>query len=265
MIKSLNRAEDAMVMQQLRIDAMANNLANVNTTGFKQMLTRAVQRTDSPAPAGGRADGQEALPVDARTGIEARPGDLSARTVELVPALDTRSGQIRSTGRELDVAVMGRGWFVVQTDEGNRYTRDGSFILDSEKRLMTPSGGLVQGTRGPITIDGDSFAIEHDGTITVGSEIVGSLRLVDFEDASRLEHLGNSLMVSPEDMTPTTVPVEEVVVAQGHLEGSNVSAIDTLVAMIAAQRAFEVQAKVLTTEDGLLDKAVNTLSRAGRS
>ena len=121
------------------------------------------------------------------------------------------------------------------------------------------------GARGPIVLDGTNFAVENDGTVTVDGENLGRLRLVEFENPDRLVHKGGSLLTAPEEAGVRDVPAERIVVAQGHLEGSNVSAVDTLVAMIAAQRAFEVQSKVLSTEDTMLDKSVNTLSRAGRS
>ncbi|MCP4572055.1 MAG: flagellar hook-basal body protein [bacterium] len=257
MIKSLGRAEQAMLMQQIRVDALANNLANVNSAGFRQVLTRAVLGPDDIA--GG--DTPDRTRVRGMRG----GGQPLVQETTLRQVLDTRPGQVRATGRELDVAVMDKGWFVIQTPDGESYTRDGSFVLDSQRRLTTPDGYPVLGSGGPIVLEGNAFAVEHDGTITVDGQNAGRLRLVDFDDPNQLVHKGGSLLTAPEAAGVSDVPAEQIVVAQGHLEGSNVSAVDTLVAMIAAQRAFEVQSKVLTTQDTMLDKSVNTLSRAGRS
>ena len=99
--------------------------------------------------------------------------------------------------------------------------------------------------------------------VSVDGQPTEVLQLFDFEDPSRLTHLGGSLVVPPPEMEAVAVPVEEASMAQGHLEGSNVNPIDTLVAMIAAQRAFEVQSKVLASEDEMLEKSVNNLPRIG--
>lgn len=259
MIRSLGRAEQAMLQQQVRIDTLANNLANVNSAGFRQILTRAVQ-DDGRTPAG------DPRLEPGPTGRAPRGrGGRGTPTTDLAPVLDMRPGQVRATGRDLDVAIMDQGWFVVRTPGGERYTRAGSFVLDAGRQLTTPEGYPVLGTGGPVTLDGNDFAVDPDGTITVDGQNVGRLRLVEFDRPDRLEHAGGNLLVAPEAAGVRDVPAERIVVAQGHLEGSNVSAVDTLVAMIAAQRAFEVQSKVLTTQDTMLDKSVNTLSRAGRS
>jgi len=238
-------------MEQVRIDGLANNLANVNTAGFKQILTRVAQ-PDSETGGGGVAKQVRTQRVGA--GLNA-----PITRADIFHALDNRPGPINSTGRDTDVAIMGRGFFEVATADGKRYTRDGSFRLNAEKQLVTSDGLLVQGDGGPITLNGSDFGIANDGTVSVDGKPVGSLKLVGFDDPSRLEHMGGSILRAPEDLTATPIPAEEVVVAQGHLEGSNVSPINTLVAMITAQRAFEVQSKVMESEDEMLRKSVNTL------
>ena len=259
MIRSLNTAERAMQMEQVRIDALANNLANVNSTGFRQILTRVAERgsenaAEAVTPA---ADGQ--ISKDLPKGANWAPAPI----MEMEHAVDIRPGAVRSTGRDTDMALMGRGFFAVQTPAGERYTRAGSFLLDSEKRLTTPAGELVIGTGGPIELNGESFSVNSNGTVIVDGNVAGQFKIVDFEDATKLMHQGANLLEAPEDMAPTVVPVDEVAMAQGHLEGSNVNAIDTLVAMISAQRAFEVQTKVMSTEDEMLEKSVNSLPRVG--
>jgi flagellar basal-body rod protein FlgF len=236
-----------MQLEQSRIDALANNLANVNTAGFKQILTRV-----------------------AEAGVDQPLGDGSAAPIRMGPdclflnhALVSRPAHVRATGRETDLAIIGRGYFAVETGQGTAFTRHGSFLLDEERQLVTPDGNLVQGERGPIKLDGAEFEIGHDGTVSVDGKARDVIQLFDFEDPSRLTHLGGSLVVPPPDMEAVVVPLEESSMAQGHLEGSNVNPIDTLVAMIAAQRAFEIQSKVLSAEDEMLEKSVNNLPRIG--
>ena len=247
MIRSLGRAENAMLLQQVRIDTLANNLANVNTVGFRQVLMRTLQSTP-------RADGSG--------GLQLPPGRVVAPT--MMQATDMRPGPVKPTGRDTDIALMGPGFFVVQTPDGDRYTRAGSFSVNDQKQLITPEGYLILGDNGPIVMGRDSFAVGNDGTISVDGKALGRLRIVDFEDASVLQHEGANRLLAPDDLEPVPVPEGQIAVAQGHVESSNVNAVQTLVAMITAQRAFEVQTKVLTTEDGMLDKSVNTMSRVGR-
>lgn len=262
MIRSLNTAENAMQIEQVRIDALANNLANVDSTGFRQILTRVVERNapDVPVSDAARTVADAAAARGGRT-----VGGTTVPDTVVMHAMDPRPGPVVATGRGTDVAIMGRGYIAIQTAAGERYTRGGSLRLDTERRLTTPEGDLVLGTSGPVSLDGREFSIEQDGTVTVDGQVRGRLRLVDFADPTRLEHEGANRLAAPPDLEPIDVPAAEIVVAQGHLEGSNVEPIDVLVAMIAAQRAFEMQTKVLTTEDELLNKSVNTLGRANGS
>jgi len=250
-IRSLNTADKAMQVLQVKIDALANNLANADATGFRQVLTR-VSSSGANSPDAGAAP---------TPGANAGAMPAASR-MEMSAALDTRPGPIRETGRDTDFALMGRGFFVVDSESGERYTRNGSFSLDESRQLITPDGLPVMGEGGPLIIEGEQFSLEPDGTIVSGGHVVGRLKIVDFDDPYRLEHQGASLLRAPEDMAAQAVPQPEVTVAQSHLENSNVNPIDTLVAMISAQRAFEVQAKIMTTEDDMLSKAVNNLPRA---
>ena len=252
MIRSLNTAENAMLLEQNRIDALANNLANVNTSGFKQILTRVAEVVP-----------QNPLGTPEESVAEIPAGPSRAPVLQMYHALDNRPGSVQATGRDTDVAVIGAGYFEVQTEGGTAYTRHGSFIMDADQRLTTPDGFPVMGGHGPIKLEGSEFSIANDGAVMVDGKLTNRLKLVVFDDPSRLEHLGASLVRPPLDMETRTLEATEIVVAQGHLEGSNVNPIDTLIAMISAQRAFEVQSKVLATEDEMLEKSVNNLPRVG--
>jgi len=261
LIRSLDTAHRAMQLEQVRIDALANNLANINTAGFRQVLTR-VEEKGAPGPDSlDNPEMQQATAARGRRVPGGGSGWAPARPLEMFQTTDTRNGPVRATGRDTDVALMSRGFFVIQDEGGERYTRDGSFTVDKDKQLTTPDGLAVLGDGGPIKLEGNSFSIESDGTVLVDGNSVGRLKVVDFPDTSLLEHAGESLMRGIDGAQPEPVPAEEIVVSQGHLEGSNVSAIETLVAMISAQRAFEVEAKVLTAEDEMLSKSVNHLPK----
>jgi flagellar basal-body rod protein FlgF len=264
LIRSLNTAEKAMQMQQVRIDALANNLANVDTTGFRGILTRVAEegapetvRTDQDELVQPQLDQTQQKPQPTRGADNWKP----VNPLELYHATDIRSGPVTATGRDTDVALLGRGFFAIETEAGERYTRGGSFTVNDQRELTTPDGVRVLGTGGPIVVSGENFSVETDGRILVDGVQTGQFKVVDFSDPNRLEHLGGNILKAPEGMEAQPVPPAEISLAQGHLEGSNVDPIDTLVAMIEAQRAFEFQSKVMTTEDEMLSKSVNNLPR----
>ena len=264
MIRSLHTAENAMQMQQVKIDALANNLANVNSTGFRGILTR-VAELGSPATTediqGGLVQPQlgsgNAKPLPGKGSGNWAP----VNHLELYLATDTRGGPVQATGRNTDVAILGRGFFCLQTSGGTRYSRGGSFTINDQKELTTPDGNKVLGAGGPIVINGEDFSVEADGRVLVDGAEVARFKLVDFADPTLLEHEGSNMLKAPDTMEALPVPAAEIVLAQGHIEGSNVNPIDTLVAMIEAQRAFEIQGKIMTTEDEMLSKSVNHLPR----
>ena len=256
MLRTLLTARQAMHLEQTRIDTLANNLANVATAGFRQVLTSVSERL--PASAGadqpGLAQGDRIAggPLSRRTG----------RTLSMSHVVDHRPGPLQSTGRGTDVALSGRGFFVVHDKEGaEHFTRDGSFRLDETGRLTTPGGLAVQGTGGPINVAGGKISVDTDGTITVGGANRGRLRVVTFDQPQNLEHRGDGLLRASGSLTPKDIEPGETTVMQGYLEGSNVDPVRTLVDMIAAQRAFEVESKVLQANDEMLGKSVNTLGR----
>jgi flagellar basal body rod protein FlgG len=243
MLRALQMARKTMQIEQARVDVLANNLANVSTTGFRQVLTRVTEQ----GAAGVDAPGAEAL--------------TATRDLSVSQATDTRRGAVAPTGRNQDVALVSRGFFVVQGADGaEAYTRDGNFHLDANGRLTTAAGQQVMGTGGPIEVGSGILEVQNDATVLVDGQARGRLRVVDFEDATRLTHRGDSLLTAAEGQDATDIPATEVSVLQGHLEGSNVDAVRTLVDMIAAQRAFEVQSKMLQATDESLQKSVNNLS-----
>ena len=224
-----------------RQEALAHNLANVSTTGFRAELAafRAV-----PV----RGDG-------ASTRVYA---------LESTPGYSDAPGVVQSTGRALDVAVSGKSWLAVQALDGTEaYTRGGALELDADGQLVTRSGLPVMGDGGPISVPANArIDIGADGSITaqVGSQkaqVVGRLKLVTPEE--RLVRGDDGLFRSPGgdlDADPAAR------VQQGALEGSNVSAVETMVAMITAARQFEQQMKMLQTAEQKEQAAAKLLSNS---
>ncbi len=246
MLKGLRAAETAMNIQLTKTNVLANNLANVDTAGFKQVLTQVTENRETEPEGPVRATASRGL-VD--------------QILDLRSPIDMTQGPLRETGRPLDVALRGEGLFKVRRDGREYYTRNGSFALDEERRLSTSDGAQVLGTGGPIQIPEGEIVIRGDGMVLVDGTETDRLAVVDFPDSGRLRHVGASVFSAPAEMPARTLGADEVEIAQGALEGSNANPIDTMVGMIAAQRAFELEAKVLQATDRTLDKAVNDLSR----
>ena len=267
MLKGLRSAETAMNIQLTRTNVLANNLANVNATGFKQVLTQIVEQMRQETD-GGAAAPDAAMPDAAAAAEGAAPAATPARgrsirdlVLDVRAPVDMSQGTLRETGRPTDLAFQDEGLFRVVRDGQEYFTRNGAFALDAQRRLSTPDGALVQGEGGPLEIPEGELSVGADGGVRVGGVEVGRLSVVAFDDPGRLHHVGGSLPAAPAGVTAKPLAADKVRLVQGMLEESNANPIDTMVAMIAAQRAFEMDAKVLQESDRTLDKAVNQLSR----
>ncbi len=264
MLKGLRSAETAMNIQLTRTNVLANNLANVNATGFKQVLTQIVEQMRQETD-GRTAALDAATPEDATAAADgAAPGrgrSIRDLVLDVRAPVDMSQGTLRETGRPTDLAFQDEGLFRVVRDGQEYFTRNGAFALDAQRRLSTPDGALVQGEGGPLEIPDGELSVGADGGVRVGGVEVGRLSVVNFDDPGRLHHVGGSLLAAPAGVTAKPLAADKVRLVQGMLEESNANPIDTMVAMIAAQRAFEMDAKVLQESDRTLDKAVNQLSR----
>ena len=222
-----------------RQETLANNLANVSTVGFRAELAAF-----------------RAVPVEG-SGASTRVYSL-----ESTPGYDASPGQVAATGRNLDVAMKGASWLAVQGLDGTEaYTRGGSLDINAEGNLVTTSGLTVLGDGGPIQIPPDNqVGIAADGTVSVTdinghSTSVGKLKLVTPEGP--LTRGTDGLFRAPAGELSAD-PLARV--QDGALEGSNVSAVETMVAMIAAARQFEAQMKILQTAEGDEKSAAQLLS-----
>lgn len=256
MLHSLHISRTGLDAQQTQLDVIANNLANVGTTGFKK--ARAVfedllyQVIRQP---GAQSSQQTQLPSGFQLGVGVR--------IVATERIHTQGG-LQQTGNQLDVAINGRGFFQILLPDGSTaYTRDGSFQIDSQGTLVTASGYAVQPN---ITIPQDALTvtIARDGTVTItqagvpAPTVVGQLQLAAFINPTGLQSLGENLYAETAASGPPQVNPPGVnglgVLSQHMIETSNVNVAEELVNMIMAQRAFELNSRVITTADQMLQR-----------
>jgi len=239
MLEGLRTAAAGMLPRTTKQEIIANNIANVNTTGFKR--DRVVfRRTLAAELAAAAEEGNQVVAEDVLT--------------------DFSQGPLEKTDRPLDVALDGPGFFVVQTQAGERYTRAGNFRLAPDGTLVTPDGNPVLGERGPIVLQDDRVEIHSDGDIYQAGELVGRLRIVAFDDLSSLRKEGHGLFVLTD---PSVRPreAEGSTVRQGYLEGSNVNPLEEMVEMMVLLRNFEAEQKAIQVQDQTLARAVSDVPR----
>lgn len=245
MIRGIYSAASGMVAESIRNDSIANNLANVNTAGFKRDV--AVNRDFASVLIKRINDGE---PQDI--------GTLGSGTQIDEIATIHSGGAVRQTGNDFDLALDGKGYFVIQTPNGLRYTRNGSFSKNAQGQLVTADGNRVMGQNGPITIDGGKMTVSGDGRISVDGLEVNRIRVVDFADERQLTKEGASLFIAPAGTQPQQ---SSATVNQGYLEMSNVNIVSEMINMISGFRAYEVNGKAVQAHDQLLDKAVNEVGK----
>jgi flagellar basal-body rod protein FlgG len=240
MLEHLNTAAAGMLAQQQRITAVANDLANASTTGYKHTRTgfRDLVYTEAGrAQTGGVRTGAGVAVTDAGRSFG--------------------QGALQNTGNPLDVAIQGEGFLRVRLPDGRTgLTRDGSLQVDGRGRLTTGSGALVQP---PITVPAgtaaDEIAIGPDGTVSAAGRRIGRLDIVTVRAPQALLSAGdNAFVATPASGQPVRAPAATRV-SQGALEASNVDMGDAMVEMIDAQRSFQMASKVITTADEMLSIA----------
>ncbi len=233
MLKSMIYSHNGLETNARSLDVIANNLANANSVGFKRSVV--FSQTLEQAS---RFPAQEATPLD---------------------QVDFTQGELRETGNPLSMALVGNGFFTVQSGAETYFTRQGNFTLTDDGYLATASGDLVMGEGGPILLDED-FTIQEDGAIMVQDSIVDYLSIVQVDDPNMLKRVGEGYFKASEDafVRPTN---EDVKVKAGFVESSNVNTLEEMVNMIEVYRHFEANQRALTTQDDSLDKAVNDVGR----
>jgi flagellar basal-body rod protein FlgF len=219
-----------------QLDFIANNLANISTTGFKsEHLYYAMKGKQS----------QEGARLD-----------MGTTTI----SVDFAQGTLQNTGNPLDVAMEGDGFFAIEQNDGTTtYTRNGSFVLNKNKELVTKSGQKVLGESGPLVVNGAQINIDADGTIQVDGNMAGKLKIVSFASPAQLAR-GTDGQYS-DDGSAGMKKSENYRVSGAYLEMSNVNAMKEMVEMIDGHRSFEAYQKIIQTMSDL-DKL--STSRIGR-
>ncbi|ODT88689.1 flagellar basal-body rod protein FlgF [Phenylobacterium sp. SCN 70-31] len=225
------------------MDIIANNIANMDTTGFK--VESMMQRTEPGAPAM-TLGGPRPVKFVAPDGV----------------ARDFGQGVLTKTGATFDMAIEGKGFFQIQSPDGPRFTRDGRFTVDPTGRLTTQAGlPVLDEGGGEIQIDMErgEVAIGPDGTMSQGNERVGKVGVFEFANPGALEKAGDNLFRNTSNLAAN--PSLEARVRQGHIEGSNVRPVLEITRMVEVSRAYERTARMMDSESELSRRAVERLGK----
>jgi flagellar basal-body rod protein FlgG len=261
MLRALYTAASGMEAQQLNIDTIAHNLANINTSGFK---LRKAQFQDllyqNIRQAGASNTATTEIPVGLQVGLGTKP---------VATEIIFKQGDFQSTNNPLDVVIQGQGFFQIRQSNGQiAYTRNGNFHMNRDGNMVTSDGDLLDPQ---ITIPADQtgITIGSDGTVTVmqagqsQAQQVGKIELAMFQNPSGLQNLGGSLFsptqASGEAVTGTPGESGIGTILQGYVEQSNVSVVEEMVNMIVSQRAYEANSKVIRTADEMFTEANNVI------
>ena len=227
------------------LDMMANNLANATTSGFK--LDREFYSLFSAEDNGVAASNSNStLPMIQKTWT------------------DFSQGTLQPTGNPLDLALDGKGFFVVNGPTGPMYTRNGAFTLSPTGAMTTADGYAVTGSGGqPIqTVDRSPIEVSADGTVQQNGAKIAQLQVVDFKDPSVLVKRGGSYFINPDPKEPP-IPAANVTVEQGKTEGSNVSPAESAVRLVGVMRQFEMMQKAITMTTDMDKKSLEEVAKPG--
>lgn len=246
-------AASGALLQQMRLEVLSNNLANINTAGFKQGKTvfsnlfekdqeikETKKNTDNPEISGK----QKITPFTPPFGYYT----------------DLKNGQLQQTGNQLDLSIGSKGFFTIKAQDGLKYTRNGNFKLDSDGILTTASGLPVMGKGGTIIISGENINVDNEGNLSVDGALIDTLKIVRFEKPEKLTRLGDTLFAANDDFDKGE-NAEAVDIRQGFLELSNVNAIQAMTEIIESMRVFESYQKVITSINDANGKAINEVGR----
>ena len=237
-----------------RMQVFANNMANVNTAGFKQdeqSFKALFPRPQLGIPATGSATGIAQQ-------ITARPVGATERVFTAPHRMKTtfEPGRIKLTGNPLDIAIQGQGFFEVKTPQGTGYSRNGMLSLDNQRRLVTSLGYPVMGIKGEIKIPAGKLDISAQGEIKVDGNPVGKIKIIEFPADQMPQKYAEGLFISDKG-TIAKDPQLQV----GHIEESNVNSIGEMVKMIEGMRSYESAQKLIQTLDHMAEVAIQDVGR----
>ncbi len=278
MIRGIYTGASGMIAQQSRLDVVANNLANVNKTGFKKDLTlfkafpdMLIRRINESGLGVTPAGSYDTMPIVGKLGTGVEVNEVYTRFEQ---------GSLMRTENDFDLALEGRGFFALQTERGERYTRNGAFTINQDGILMNHNGYPVLGENGIIRVQENNFLINERGEVIINGAIsddpldvvgldtndwsdpivIDRLKLVDFENIREIKKEGDSMYRETEYSGPP-LPPENLKVVQGFLEKSNVNIVREMVDMIEVQRSYEANQKTITTHDQNLGRLINEVGR----
>lgn len=278
MVRGLYTGASGMIAQEARLDAIANNLANVDKAAYKKDLTlfkafpdMIIRRLNDDGLGITPAGSYDTMPFVGKLGTGVEVNEVYTIYEQ---------GSLMRTENPFDMAMEGNGFFTVMTERGERYTRNGAFTLNKDGILVTHNGLPVMGQNGIIKLQKNNFMINERGEILVNSAlslnpddmigltqnnweqpvVIDKLKIVDFENIRNLKKEGESLYHETEYSGPA-LPAEEYKVIQGFLEKSNVNAVREMVDMIEVQRSYEANQKAMLTHDQELGRLINEVAR----
>lgn len=251
MIKGLYTAASSMGALEKKSNIRANNLANANSTAFKKsdVITSSFSEMMLQR-------------IEADKGSQEIGGISTGAAVER-SFKDMRQGDFKKTNGNLNFAIQGKGFFAVETEAGNRYSRDGNFTINNDSELVTQSGNPILDVNGERIqlIFGEDFNVDQNGVIHFNNGLRGAqISIVNFEDSRELIQQGDNLYQLAEE---SNGPIDsDAVLLQGYLENSNVKIVEEMVKMIKTTRHYESNQKVITSLDESLSKVINEVGKA---
>ena len=227
----------ASVMNQkiMQLDYVTNNLANAGTPGYKAEHLKLLKALEE--------------------GDNITEGNAASSTI----IVDFAQGMPQKTGNPMDLQLQGEGFFVVQTKDGQAFTRKGDFTVNKQNQIVTQAGDPVMGEGGPITLRNGKINVSEDGAVYIDENQVGKLKIVDFADRQSLKNIGGGLFLN--SGSASIKKVEKPKIAAGFIELSNVNVVREMADMINIDRSFEAYQKIILT---LADQDKLATSRIGR-
>lgn len=254
MIRGWYIGSSGMNAQQNRLDTISNNLANVDTAGFKRDVTVTksfpellLRRTEADGVYHNPFGSADAAPIIGKLG-------LGVETNENYTQFE--QGSFRATNTNTDIALAGEGFFAVETPNGERYTRNGNFLLGKEGILETKDGYPLMGENGIIRLEDDKFTINEDGIITNhDGDVIDRIKIVRFDNERYLKKMGNSMWYTTDISGEAYIAEgnERPRMMQGYMETSNVNVVNEMVKMIEVNRAYEANQKTIQSEDSMMN------------
>ncbi|MEK7870795.1 MAG: flagellar basal-body rod protein FlgF [Nitrospirota bacterium] len=230
------------IAQEMKLEMISNNLSNINTIGYKKdkaIFKSYLPSYNDPYAEQGSFFGKDKAFVEYDRSV-----------------IDLSGGPIKNTGNKLDLAIDGDGFFAIEKAGSTRYTRNGNFSLDDQRRIITQDGDPVLGEGGAIQLPEGEITVDENGTVYAGNEEAGRLRIVIFANQDSLVKEGESLLSVGSEQ-----PSENFSIVQGALEQSNVNTIEEMASMIEVLRGYESYQKVIQTIDEMNSRSVTEIGR----